>query len=48
MTHKLCQNANFEYAGTTIQIDILHVLLKNLSISFLSRVHNTSGYFEMQ
>ena len=27
MTHKLCQNANFENWGTTIQVSILHVLL---------------------
>ena len=25
--HKLCQNANFENGGTTIQINILHILL---------------------
>ena len=50
MTHKLCQNVNFEKWGTTIQIDILHVLLNILSISLLSKVHETShsGYFEMQ
>ena len=27
MTHKLCQNANFENGGTTIQVSTLHVLL---------------------
>ena len=48
MTHKLCQNANFEKGGTTIQIDILHVLLNFLSISLLFFVDDTSGYFEMQ
>ena len=48
MTHKLCQNANFEYGGTTTQIGTLRVLLNILSISLLSRVHGTSGYFEMQ
>ena len=48
MTHKLCQNANFENGGTTIQIGILHVLLNILSVSLLSLVHDTSGYFEMQ
>ena len=48
MTHKLCQNANFENGGTTIQIGILHVLLNILSISSLPRVQDTSGYFEMQ
>ena len=48
MTHKLCQNANFENGGTTIQNSILHVLLNILSISSISRVHDTSGYFEMQ
>ena len=52
MTHRLCQNANFEMwgggGGTTTQIGTLHVLLNILSISLLSRVHGTSGYFEMQ
>ena len=48
MTHKLCQNANFENGGTTIQIGFLHVLLNILSISLLCWVHDTSGYFEMQ
>ena len=48
ITHKLCQNANFENEGNTIQICILHVLLNILSISLLSKVHDTSGYFEMQ
>ena len=48
MTHKMCQNANFENGGTTIQIGILHVLLNVLSIDSLPRLHDTSGYFEMQ
>ena len=48
MTHKLCQNANFENGGITIQIGILHELLNILSISILSGVQDTSGYFEMQ
>ena len=48
MTHILCQNGNCENGGTTIQIGILHVLINILSISLLSRVHDTSGYFEMQ
>ena len=48
MTHNLCQNANFENGGITIQIGILHVQLNILSISLLSRVHDTPGYFEMQ
>ena len=48
MTHKLCQNVNFENWGNTIQIGILHALLNILSIFLLSRVHDTSGYFEMQ
>ena len=47
VTHKLCRNANFENLGTTIQICILRVLLNILSISSLSRVQDTSGYFEM-
>ena len=48
MTHKLCQNANFENGGTTIQIGMLHVLLNILSISLLSMVHDTPYYFDMQ
>ena len=48
MTHKLCQNANFENGGTTIQIEILEVLLNILSISLLSKVHEIFGYFEKQ
>ena len=48
MTHKLCQNANFENGGITVQIGILHVLLNILSISLLSRVYDMSGYLEMQ
>ena len=32
ITHKLCQNANFENGGTTIKIGILHVLLKIVNI----------------
>ena len=47
-TCKLCQNANFENGGTTIQIGILHVLLNILSMSLLSRVHDTFCYFKMQ
>ena len=35
MTHKLCQNANFENGGIPIQIGILPVLLNILSISLL-------------
>ena len=48
MTHKLSQNANFENEGTTIKIGILHMLLNILSKSLLSKVQDTSGYFEMQ
>ena len=48
MTYKLCQNANFKNGGATIQMDILHVLLNMLPISLLSRVHDTSGFFEVQ
>ena len=48
ITHKLCQNANFENGGTAIQIGILHVLLNILLISLLSKVHDMSGYYEMQ
>ena len=48
MTDKLCQNANFENGGTTIQVSILHVLLNILSISSLPKVHDTSVNFEMQ
>ena len=45
MTHKLCQNVKFENGEITIQIGILHVLLNILSISLLSRVHDTPGYW---
>ena len=48
MTHKFCQNANFENMGTTIQVNIVHVLLNILSISSLPRVHDISVNFEMQ
>ena len=48
MTYKLCQNVNFKNGGTTIQMGILHVLLNMLPISLLSRVHDTSGCFEVQ
>ena len=46
MTHKLCQNVNFENGDTTIQVSILHVMLNMLSISLLPRVHDTSVNFE--
>ena len=42
------KNANFENGGTTTQIGILHVLLNMFSMSLLSRLQDTSGYFEMQ
>ena len=48
MTYKWDQNANFKNGGTTIQMGILHVLLNMLSISLLSRVQDTPGYFEVQ
>ena len=48
MTFKLCQYANFKNGGTTIQIGILHVLLNMFPIPLLSRVHDMSGYFEVQ
>ena len=48
MTHKLCQNANLENGGIAIQIGILYVRLNILSISLLSRVHDTPDYFEKQ
>ena len=48
MTHKLCQNANFENGGTTIHVSILHVLLNIVSISSLPRVHDTSVNFDME
>ena len=48
VTHKLCQNVNFENGGTTIQIGILHVLLNILPISSLPKVQDTAGYFAMQ
>ena len=48
MTQKLCQNATFENGGYPIQIGIQHVMLNILSISLLSRIHDTLGYYEMQ
>ena len=48
MTHKLCQNANFENGDTTNQVSILHVLLNILLISSLPRVHGTSVNFELK
>ena len=45
---KSCQNANFENGGTTVEMDILCVLLNILSISLLSRVYGMSGYYKMQ
>ena len=48
MTRKLCQNENFENGGTTIQVNILHVLWNILSISSLPRVHDMSVNLEMQ
>ena len=39
---------NFENGGPTTQVGTLRVLLNILSVSLLSRVHDTSGYFEMQ
>ena len=46
MTHKLCQNANSENGGTTIQVSIMHVLFNIVSISSLPRVHDTSVNFD--
>ena len=48
MTNKLCQNAIFENGGITALIGTLRVLFNILSICLLSRVHDTTGYFEMQ
>ena len=48
MTYKLCQNANFENGGIINQMGFMHVLLSMLPISLLSRVYDTSGYFEVQ
>ena len=48
MTHKLCQNANFENWGTTIEVSILQVLLNILSLSSLPRIHDTSVNVKMQ
>ena len=47
MAHKVCQNANFENGGTTIQVSIMHVLLNILSMSSLPREQDTSVNFEM-
>ena len=48
MTHKLCQNKNFENGGTPIQVSILHVLLNILSISSKTKEHDRSVNFGMQ
>ena len=48
ITHKFCQNTNFENGGTTIQVSILHVLMNSLSISSLARVQDMSVNFDMQ
>ena len=48
VTQKLCQNANFENGGTTIQIGVLHALLNILSISSLPRVQDKFDYFLTQ
>ena len=48
MTRKLYQNESFQNGDITIQICIVRELLNILAISLLSRVHGTSGYFEMQ
>ena len=42
------QNANVENGGTTTQISTLCELLNPFSISLLSRVHDASGYFEIE
>ena len=44
----MCQNAKFENGGSTIQIGILHALLNIWSIYLLFKVHDKSGYFQMQ
>ena len=44
---QIVPKCDFENRGTTIQIGILHVLLKILSIALLSKVYDTSGYFEI-
>ena len=44
MTHKLCQNANFENGGITTQIGTLRVLLNILSISLLFKVMTPLGF----
>ena len=40
MTYNLCQNANFNNGGTTIQKGILHVLLIILPISTMAQMAN--------
>ena len=47
MTHKLCQNANFENGGTTIQASILHVLFNILSMYSLPSTDEKSVNLEM-
>ena len=48
MTCELCQYANFENGGTTIQVSILHVLLNIVSIFSLPTVHDIFVNFMMQ
>ena len=40
--------ANFKSGGIDIQRGIFYVLLNSLSISLLSRLNDTTGYFGMQ
>ena len=44
---QIVPKSEFKNGRTTILISTLRVLLNILSISLLSRVHDTFGYFEM-
>ena len=45
--HKLWQNANFENGNTTVESDIMRMLLNILSVYLLSKVYDMSGYYKM-
>ena len=45
---QIVPKCEFGNGGSTFQMSILNVLLNILSISLLSMLHDTSGYFEMQ
>ena len=48
MWDKILNFENFENEGTDIQQGKLHVMLKILAISLLSRINDLSAYFGMR